>query len=223
MNSTKGAPRAFCAAKNNFWKSDMSNFRSFTLYVVRHGECQHNLEDWVASHDDSPLTPQGRAQAHEKGHLLKDLASPLDELLFYSSPLHRACVTMELMREQAGLPHTGYRADHRLMEMHTGDHIGRKWSEIPEHHHMAFRADPWNAFRPGGESQAMVHARIGRFLASIKHHAVIVTHGVTARMIRGHYLGLAPEQMLEYEMPNAGLLRLSGGSETYFKSHARHA
>ena len=74
-----------------------------------------------------------------------------------------------------------------------------------------------------GESQAMVHARIGRFLASIKHHAVIVTHGVTARMIRGHYLGHSPDQMLEYEMPNAGLLRLSAGTETYFKSHGARA
>ena len=198
----------------------MSAFRNFTLYVIRHGECEHNIEDWVASHDDSPLTTLGRMQAHEKGHLLKELGVPLDALTFYSSPLHRACVTMELMREAAGLAHTGYRADHRLMEMHTGDHIRRKWSEIPAHHHMAFQADPWNAFRPGGESQAMVHARIGRFLQTIKHDAVIVTHGVTSRMIRGHYLDQSPEQMLDYEMPNAGVLRLTKGAETYFKSRA---
>jgi probable phosphoglycerate mutase len=198
----------------------MSKFRSFTLYVIRHGECEHNVEDWVASHDDSPLTAKGRAQAREKGRLLKELASPLGGLAFYSSPLHRACVTMELMREEAGLPHIGYAADHRLMEMHTGDHIRRKWSEIPEHHHTAFRSDPWNAFRPGGESAAMVHARIERFLRTLNHDCVIVTHGMTSRMIRGHFLGLTPEQVLEYELPNSGLLRLASGAETYFKGHA---
>ena len=70
------------------------------------------------------------------------------------------------------------------------------------------------------DSVSRKHARIERFLQTLKHDAVIVTHGMTSRMIRGHYLGLSPEQVLDYEMPNAGVLRLSGGSETYFKGHA---
>ena len=194
----------------------MSHFRSLTLYVMRHSECQHNVEDWIASHDDSPLTELGRAQSRDKGRLLKEVAAPLEAFEFYASPLHRACVTMEILRDAAGLPHIGYHADHRLMEMHTGDHIRRKRNEIPEHHHMAFRADPWNAFRPGGESQAMVHARVERFLGHLKRDAVIVTHGVPLVMIRAHYLGLTPEETLRYHHPNAGLLRLSKGTEAYF-------
>ncbi len=81
---------------------------------------------------------------------------------------------------------------------------------------MAFRADPWNAFRPGGESQAMVHARVGRFLQTLKRDAVIVTHGVPVVMIRAHYLGLTPEETLRYHHPKAGMLRLSMGTEAYF-------
>ncbi len=194
----------------------MSQYRNFTLYVTRHGECQHNVEDWIASHDDSPLTEFGRKQSRAKGRVLRELTNSLDSFDFYASPLHRACVTIELMRDEAGLPHTGYHADHRLMEMHTGDHIRRKRNEIPEHHHMAFRADPWNAFRPGGESQAMVHARVGRFLQTLKRDAVIVTHGVPVVMIRAHYLGLTPEETLRYHHPKAGMLRLSMGTEAYF-------
>jgi len=52
----------------------MNDFRNFTLYVLRHGECEHNVEGRFASHDDSPLTASGREQARSNGRLLRDLA-----------------------------------------------------------------------------------------------------------------------------------------------------
>jgi len=191
-------------------------FRNLTLYVLRHGECEHNLERRVGSHDDSPLTENGLAQARAKGRLLREVAGDLAALDFFSSSLHRTCVTMELVRQAAGLPATGYRADHRLMEFHAGDHIWLRWEDIPEDHHVPFRADPWNASRPGGESRALVFARAGRFLASLTRDSVIVTHAVTVQSIRAQYLGLSPEDTMRYQPPNAGFLRLSQGTETFF-------
>jgi probable phosphoglycerate mutase len=194
----------------------MPNFRDLTLYVVRHGECEHNVERRIGSHDDSPLTARGREQAREKGRLLREMVSDLGALDFHASSLHRACVTMELLREEAGLSPSRYRADHRLMEIHAGDHIWLAWPEIPKEDHLPFEADPWNARRPGGESRADVFARAGRFLASLQRDSVIVTHAVTASSLRAHYLGLSPEECLRYQAPNAGLLRLSHGTEAYF-------
>jgi len=194
----------------------MSDFRSLTLYVLRHGEVQDNVERRVGSHNDSPLTENGLSQARASGRLLREVAGDLSTLDFYASSLHRACVTMELLRDAAGLPATGYRADHRLMEFHAGDHIGLTWPEIPEEHHVPFRADPWNASRPGGESRADVFARAGRFLATLTRDSVIVTHGVTLAALRAQYLNLSPEECLRYQAPNAGLLRLSHGTETSF-------
>ncbi|HEY1709093.1 MAG TPA: histidine phosphatase family protein [Rhizomicrobium sp.] len=195
----------------------MDTFRTLTLYVARHGECEHNLERRYGSQDDSPLTERGREQARANGRLLAELVPDLASLDFFASPLHRTCVTMELLREAAGLPATGYRADHRLMEFHAGDHIWMKWEDVPEEHHIPFRADPWHAARPGGESQADVFARAGRFLRTLKRDSVIVTHGVTARAIRSHYLGLSPEETLRYQQPNGGVLRLAHGTETFFE------
>src|SRR5580698_11186366 len=100
-----------------------TDFRALTLYVLRHGECEHNVEGRLASQDDSPLTGLGRAQARSNGVLLKELAGDLSRFDFYASSLHRTCATMELLREAARLPPAGYRADHRLMEMHCGDQI----------------------------------------------------------------------------------------------------
>ena len=192
----------------------MPDFRDFTLYVLRHGECQHNVEGWAASHDDSPLTERGREQARANGRLLKEVAGDLSSLDFYASSLHRACTTMELMREAAGLPALGYRADRRLMEGNLGDHTRLKGNALRMAHPGG--VDRWMYVRPDGESQAMVHTRIGRFLADLKRDSVIVTHGVPAIMIRAHILDLTPEETLRYQHPNAAMMRLSKGTEAYF-------
>lgn len=194
----------------------MSDFRALTLYVIRHGECEHNVEGRLASQSDSPLTAKGREQARANGRLLAEIAGDPSQFDFHASSLHRTCATMELLREAAGLPATGYRADHRLMEMHCGDQIWMTWSDIPADERTRYRADPWNHARPGGETQAMVFKRVGDLLATLRRDAVIVTHQVPARLIRGHYLGLTPDEMVGYEQPNAGILRLAGGVETYF-------
>lgn len=192
----------------------MSDFRSLMLYVIRHGECEHNAARWAAGHDDSPLTARGREQARANGRLLGQLAGNLSALDFVASSLHRTCCTMELLREAAGLPPSGYRADHRLMEGHLGDHTRTGVDALAIH--PDFLADRWNYGPPGGESFAAIHGRVGRFLNALARDSVIVTHMLPAIMIRAHYLGLTPEQAMEYEQPNAGLLRLSMGTDAYF-------
>jgi probable phosphoglycerate mutase len=194
----------------------MPDFRELTLYVLRHGECEHNVEGRLASTDDSPLTAKGRGQARANGKLLKELVGDFGQFDFFASSLHRTCMTMELAREAAGLPPTGYRADHRLMEMDCGDQIWLRWSDITPEEHERYRADPWNLARPGGENQAQVYARVGKFLATLKRPSIIVTHQVPARVIRGHYLGLTPDEIVRYEQPHSGILRLSAGVETHF-------
>lgn len=193
----------------------MASFRDLTLYVIRHGECEHNVEGRLASHDDSPLTANGREHARANGRLLNGMAD-LSRADFFASSLHRTCTTMELLREAAGLPPTGYRADHRLMEMNCGDQIWLRWRDIPDADHAAYRADPWHLARPGGESQAQVFARIGDFLSTLQRDSVIVTHQIPSRLIRAHYLGLSPEEAVRYEQPHAGILRLSAGTEALF-------
>ena len=190
----------------------MERFRALTLFVLRHGECEHNAAGWAAGHDDTPLTARGREQALANGRLLARHVDLFDTLHFYASPLHRACATMELVRQAAGLPMTGYRADRRLMEGDLGDHSRLKASEMLSH--AAFIADPWNYVRPNGESQAMVHERVGRFLTGLTADSVIVTHALPITMIRAHYLGLSPQEAIGFNMGNAGLLRLADGGET---------
>jgi probable phosphoglycerate mutase len=192
----------------------MSDFRALTLYVVRHGECEHNAAGWAAGHDDSPLTAKGREQARANGRLLAQIAGDLGALDFFASSLHRTCTTMELLREAAGLPATFYHADRRLMEGNLGDHSRQRVQDVLRPADLS--PDPWNYPRPDGESLAQVFARVGRFLATLRRDAVIVTHALPVTAIRGHYLRLSPEQTMRYHVSNAGCLRLSMGSEARF-------
>ncbi len=197
----------------------MPHFRNLTLYVIRHGECEHNVARRAASWDDSPLTARGRQQARANGALLKEVAGDLSGFDFFASPLHRTCATMELVREAAGLPPTGYRADHRLMEIHFGDHTWMTREEIagldPQLPGLDDEND-WDYVRPRGESWASLHERVGRFLPTLARDAVIVTHYGPARTIRAHILGLTPEQTKSYKPPHAGIMRLSHGTEAIF-------
>ncbi len=189
---------------------------ALTLYIVRHGECRHNVEGRIAAQNDSPLTAKGREQARANGRLLKELTPAIDSLDFFASSLHRTCVTMELLRAEAGLAPDGYRADRRLMEIDFGDHTGKRYAEIDMGPEGRFGAANWDYVRPNGESLAMVYARVGEFLATLARDALIVTHAGTLRMIRAHLLGLSRERTLEYHPPNAGMLRFSSGTEAFF-------
>jgi probable phosphoglycerate mutase len=189
---------------------------ALTLYVIRHGECEHNIHRRIGAQDDTTLTEHGREQARATGRLLRNMGLDFTKLEFIASPLHRACVTMELLRAEAALDPSDYRADRRLMEIDFGDDTGKTIREIAERRTGGFGVANWDHVRPNGESVAMAYARVGRFLETLGRDALIVSHAGVIRLIRGHVLGLSRADTLEYHPPNAGIMRLSGGTETYF-------
>jgi probable phosphoglycerate mutase len=189
-----------------------------TLFVIRHGECEHNLEGKIAGQNDSPLTSRGCDQAHTTGTLLKQIVPDPSSLAFFASPLHRACTTMELVRESAGLTSLGYLCDHRLMEVDCGENTWLTWPEIEKRAEQdpVWHSDRWRYAHPGGESLVDLEQRVSIFLGTLDRDAVIVTHAGVVRMIRKLVLGLSRDLTLEYHPPNAGIMRLSGGTETFF-------
>lgn len=187
-----------------------------TLYVIRHGECEHNVQGRAAARNDTPLTARGREQARANGRLLRDVEPGLERFDFFASSLHRACDTTELLREAAGLAPTAYRADRRLMEIDFGDLTMMTFAEVDAHPARPPAWDDWDYVRPSGESWAQVHERVGRFLATLARDAVIVTHFGPARMIHAHYFGLGPKEMAGYKPSHAAILRLQAGTEARF-------
>src|SRR5476651_1347332 len=159
-----------------------------TVYYIRHGETDWNVGGRLQGRRDVPLNARGRAQAAHCGGLLRDLFArdgrdPAD-LDYVSSPLGRACQTMELTRPALGLPADGYRVEQRLAEISFGEWEGFTIAQLHTHdpQRIAQREhDKWRFLPPGGESYEMMSARIREWYESLERDTVATAHGGTAR------------------------------------------
>lgn len=141
-----------------------------TLYFCRHGETEANVEKRFQGRTcDTPLTPKGREQSRTIAHLLK-AADNIDPLRYVSSPLARACTTMEIILAELGLPKDGYRTDARLQEIDLGIWDGLTDAEARALDPAMFVKrgnDKWDVRVPGGEDYADVAARAESWIASL--------------------------------------------------------
>lgn len=168
-----------------------------TLYYIRHGETDWNVEGRLQGQRDIDLNARGREQAVHCGDVLRDLfgrdgieATTLD---FICSPLGRARETMELARARLSLAPRDYRIDDRLTEVTFGEWEGYTLAEL--HHRdpqqvAAREHDKWRFIAPGGESYEQMSWRMRDWYQSLTRDAVVVAHGGTARGLMAH-LGVA--------------------------------
>jgi len=185
-----------------------------TIYFIRHGQTDWNKDVRLQGQRDIPLNLTGRAQAARNGGVLAELLDDPQGFHFVASPLTRTRETMEIVREQLGLPREGYAHDDRLMEIAFGDWEGLSWTEIraAEPGHIETRAsDPFNFRAPGNaESYADLTARILPVFEAIERDTVVVSHGGVSRVLRGHLLRLAPEEITELKVPQDKVMRIEG-------------
>jgi len=159
-----------------------------TIYYIRHGETDWNVAGRLQGRRDVPLNARGRAQGSRCGEILRDLFAQAKRdpagLDYISSPLARACQTMELARAALVLAAQGYRRDPRLSEIAFGEWEGftiaqlhmRDPQRIAQREH-----DKWHFVPPGGESYEMVAARMRAWYAGLARDTVVTAHGGTAR------------------------------------------
>ena len=167
------------------------------VYYVRHGETDWNVAGRLQGNHDIALNARGQAQAIHCGEVLRDLflrdgVEP-GTLDYVSSPLVRARKTMELARSELGLPPDGYRVEQRLIEIAFGDWEGFTIAQLHNRdpQRMAQREhDKWAFVPPGGESYAMVSARMRDWYEALTRDVVVTAHGGTARGLIA-YLGIA--------------------------------
>jgi probable phosphoglycerate mutase len=168
-----------------------------TIYYIRHGETDWNVAGRLQGRRDVPLNARGRAQGSHCGEILSDLFARDNRdpagLDYVSSPLTRACQTMELACAALGLGAQGYRREPRVVEIAFGEWEGftiaqlhvRDPARIAQREH-----DKWHFVPPGGESYEMVSARIAEWYESLATDTVVTAHGGTARGLIAH-LGIA--------------------------------
>jgi broad specificity phosphatase PhoE len=109
----------------------------------------------------------------------------LDGFAYLCSPSGRTVQTAGIACAQiAEAVHT----DIRLREIGVGDWAGRLRDELPQ----GTGNDPYMAqyeMAPNGEGIAVLSARCLAFLADLSGPAVLITHGITSRVIREIVVG----------------------------------
>lgn len=183
------------------------------IYLLRHGQTMFNVERRFQGGLDSPLTALGVAQAHAMGERLRDLIDPAQAALFVS-PRRRTLETARIIAEAADIPTTPI-IDPDLAEVSLGSWDGRTGAEID-----AQTAGQWSVLdrhgwffeTPDGERYDAFETRLSRALARVRRHPaparIIVSHGVSGRILRGLHAGMARETMLALPVPQGIIYRL---------------
>lgn len=172
------------------------------IYLLRHGETAFNLEGRYQGRLDSPLTARGIRQAEAFGRRLAEHVQPQ---AIWTSPLPRAQATTRLLA--ASLPGVAIREDTRLIEVALGQWDGLTKAEIARGWPGARRAHPprqWMFHAPGGERVEALNLRLGAVLraaAEVPGDLVLVSHGLTGRLIRGLHAGLPLAEAVMLEAP----------------------
>ncbi|MEH7590604.1 histidine phosphatase family protein [Priestia megaterium] len=177
----------------------MTNDKKVTLYFVRHGETQYNVEKRIQGFCDSPLTEKGIFQAKSVGKGLSDI----NFQAAYSSDSQRVLDTAKYAIGNRDIPLI---VDTRLKEMNFGVLESLIEEEIFNQHgnilERLFSFKDLNVSAPEGESYIQLFTRTTNAVADIiKKHALdggnilIFSHGITI----GNYI-LQVTQSQEYSV-----------------------
>jgi broad specificity phosphatase PhoE len=166
-----------------------------TIYLVRHGQSEHHLNDQTGGWTDSILTEAGHLQAERvAARLKKELADVPASLV--SSDLKRASQTAEHIARTLDLP---LNLDPSLREINNGQGANKShaeaekirqpiegprldWQPYPD-------AETWRAFY-----QRTV-AGVEKIIRNYPNPLVLVTHGGTLINITAWWLHISPEHL----------------------------
>jgi broad specificity phosphatase PhoE len=161
-----------------------------TILLARHGETDWNRDSRFQGQADPPLNDAGRDQARA---LAERLAGESLEAV-YSSPLHRALETAEIVAARLRLPVTILEP---LREIDVGSWSGLTRAEVEARFPEAYAR--WLAFEhgwDGGETYDELGARVVPALAELAAlhpggRVLAVTHGGPIRAVAAHAEGIS--------------------------------
>ncbi|MFH1639138.1 MAG: histidine phosphatase family protein [Chloroflexota bacterium] len=177
-----------------------------TIYLIRHGQTQSNVDGYHMGWSDEDLNATGYAQAGI-------LAGRLAEVPFasvYTSSSKRAFTTAAIIARPHGIapkPMTEFR------EINYGDWAGQKRNEMREKYPdiaHRLRVDPLDVVIPGGESFKQVAERAMRgfdaIIAAEKDRCVaIVSHSVPLKILVANILGVPHSMWERFGMGNTSI------------------
>lgn len=167
----------------------------------------------IQGQHDIPINETGRAQARQNGRNLAQILDDPARYRYIASPLGRTRETMNIVRQELGLPSHGYETDDRLKEITFGlwqtftmDELRQTAPDLVE----AREADKFNFTPPLGESYAQVLIRLKSWLPYVTEDSVIVCHGGVLRMLEHHFNGTPTEEVAHVIIPQDRIYKWDG-------------
>jgi len=191
------------------------NRRIMRVYLVRHCQSAHSVENKVGGWYDTSLTGLGIRHAKAVADRLRcSLAGAERRPQLFSSDLLRAQETAEYVAVAIG---TDVRLRQELREMTLGVAEGESQEWLDEHGQPLPMDGDLLHYKPcsGAESRFELAARVYPFVNDLierqEPETVIVTHSGTHDAIVGAWLGLSPETLgrLQFATLPGSLTRLS--------------
>ena len=188
-----------------------------TIYLLRHGQTEWNVEGRYQGQLDSPLTLKGRKQAESNALKLEKYLNQ-KEVKFFSSPLGRAKSTAYIIADKLKLKQTEVELVDAIKEFNYGIFEGntKAFCKIKfAKEYEGREANKWTYILEGGESYEMVTNRLKAWLTTLHEEKVIViiAHEMINRALRGLYLNLEKEKTLTLFQSNEILIKLENGIE----------
>lgn len=177
-----------------------------TVFLIRHGQTQSNLERRYTGSTDHPLCPQGRAAL--------EAVRPPDADALYVSPMLRCRETAAILypdREQTVVP--------GLQETDMGAFEGHTYEELKDDAaYQAWLGSSGEAAPPGGEGKEQVRSRVLEAFRSVtarhgpEDAIALVIHGGT---IMALLEALEPgHEYYRWQAPNGGGFRCGWDGHT---------
>ncbi|MBU3666816.1 MAG: histidine phosphatase family protein [Chthoniobacterales bacterium] len=159
-----------------------------TLYLIRHGETDHNAGDLAMGQTDVPLNERGHGQARQTAEWLRRY--PVGRIV--SSDLQRAMDTAAPLGAALGL---AVEPDPRLRELCFGIFEGKRIDDCAREHPALveqWKGGSFDFAPPGGETRRSLMARtlavLDELLAAPQDHIAVFTHGGTLTALHTHML-----------------------------------
>ncbi len=171
-----------------------------TVYFLRHGQTDWNVEQRIQGQQDIPINETGREQAALNGRYLKSILDDPAQFRYVASPLGRTRETMNIVRRELGLPVHDYATDDRLKEISFGLWETYTLAELRTREPELVtqrEADKFNFQPPLGESYARLLARVQSWLRWVNEDTVCVCHGGVLRMLE-HLFNDTPKQEIPH-------------------------
>ncbi len=184
-----------------------------SIYFIRHGETDWNVERRLQGQQCIPINAKGKKQAKANGKALATLLDDPERFQYISSPLGRTRETMNLIRIELGLPPHEYATDNRLIEISFGLWETHTFAELRLTQNDLVnqrQTDKWNFQPPQGESYARLYARVKSWIPYATEDSVVVCHGGIMRVLDHHYNNVPEQEAANLDIPQDKIFKITG-------------